>query len=138
MKKSFFPLNILLLIISFGLSSSGCKKDETNNDEYYVKYEVKSSTIYYDGTLNVILNTENYQNKNITIDTRSPWENVIGPVKKGFEANLSVNEIESNYGHLKLYTQISVSKNGSPFAVKQSDNSDIPRTSVQIHYTINY
>ncbi len=127
------------LIIAAGIINSGCNKNnETNKDEYYVKYEVKASTIYYGTTLNVAINAENNQNKNFTIYCRSPWEIVIGPVKKGFVSNLSVIENESNFGHLTLYTQISVSKNSSPFALKQIDGSDIPRTSAQLNYTIDY
>jgi hypothetical protein len=126
------------LIIAVGIIYSGCsKKDETSKDEYYVKYEVNSSTIYI-GKLNVVINAENNQNKSITINSQTPWETVIGPVKKGFESNLSVSEIGSNYGHLTLYTQISVSKNSSPFALKKIDNSDVPRTSAQINYTIDF
>lgn len=130
---------IWILIISIGITTLDCSKgDQASNDEYYVKYEVKSSTIYFGGKLNVVINDENNQNKNISINTRSPWEITIGPVKKGFVAGLSVSEAGNNYGHLKLYAQLYVSKNSSPFAVKQSDNSDVPRTSVQITYTIDY
>ncbi len=126
------------LIITIGIANSGCKKDETNKDDYYVKYEVNSSTIYFGGKLNVVLTGANNQNTAFTIDTRSPWETTIGPVKKGFKANLSVGEMGNNFGHLTLQTQIFVSKNSSPFALKQIDNSNTPRTFVQINYTIDY
>ncbi len=127
------------LIIAIAMINSGCNKNnETNNDEYYVKYEVKSFTIYTGNTLYVSINAEDNQNKNFTTYCNSPWEIVIGPVKKGFVSNLSVNENDSNFGHLTLHTQISVSKNSSPFALKQIDGSDIPRTSAQINYTIDY
>lgn len=126
------------IIIAIGITNSGCKKDEKITDEYYVKYEVNSSTIYLGGTLNVLLTGTNNQNTTFAIDTREPWETIIGPVKKGFKANLSVSEIESNHGHLTLQAQISVSKNSSPFALKQIDDSNTPRTTVQISYTINY
>src|SRR5262249_25955571 len=127
------------LTIVIGIVTAGCsKEDQTNKDEYYIKYEVNSSTIYYGGKLNVVINTENNQNKNITINTSSAWDAIIGLVKKGFKANLNVSEIESNYGHLKLNAQISASKNSSPFALKQIDDSDVPRTSVKINYDIAY
>jgi hypothetical protein len=127
------------LIFAFGIIHWGCSKgDETNSDEYYVKYEVNSSTIYTGGKLDVELNAEDNQNISLQINTRSNWEIVIGPVKKGFKASLKVSEVGNNYGHLKLYTQISVSKNGSPFALKEIDGSDVPRTSVDINYTIDY
>ncbi len=114
------------------------QKNGTNNDEYYVRYEVKSSTIYYGRTLNVILNAEGNQNKNFTINARTPWETVIGPVKKGFVASLTVSEIGDNYGKLTLQTKIYVNKNASPFALKRSDESNTPRTYVQLNYTIDY
>jgi hypothetical protein len=127
------------LIITIGISNIGCSKEsKEDKDEYYIKYEVNSSTIYYGGKLNVTINTENNINTTIAINTRSPWETVIGPVKKGFVATLHVSEVETNYGHLKLYTQISVSKNGSPFALKKIDGSETPRTSVQLNYAIDY
>lgn len=129
---------ILVFILLIIVTNYGCKKDLVNSDEYYIKYEVNSSTIYSGGKLNVVLKDENNQDKNTTINTRSLWENVIGPVKKGFAANLSVSEVGNNNGQLKLYAQISISKNGSPFALKKDDNSDVSRTSVQINYTINY
>ena len=127
------------LIFAIGITNSGCKKDDnTNNDTYYVKYQVNSSSIYIGGTLNVEITGANNQISTFIIKTRSPWETTIGPVNKGFTANLSVSEIETNFGHLTLQAQILVSKNSSAFALQQSDDSNSPRTSVQINYTINY
>lgn len=116
----------------------GCKKTSINIDEYYVKYEVNSSTIYYGGKLEVVLRNDNSQIITDTISTRSPWEMTIGPVNIGFNANIQVNEISNNNGHLTLQSQISVSKNSSAFAVKSSDNSTSPRTSLLLDYAINY
>ena len=124
------------LINIIGISNLGCTKE--NKDEYYIKYEVNSSTIYYGGKLNVTISTENNNNTTIDINTRSPWETVIGPVKKGFTATLQVTKEGSTDSQLKLYTQISVSKNGSPFALKKIDGSDTPRNSAQINYAIDY
>lgn len=114
------------------------KKTSSNIDQYYVKYEVNSSTIYYGGKLEVVLRNDKSQIIKDTISTRSPWEMTIGPVSKGFNANIQVNEISNNNGHLTLQSQISISKNSSAFAVKSSDNSTIPRTSVLLDYTIDY
>lgn len=127
-------------IVTFGILNFGC--DDGNeisvSDEYYVKYEVNSSTIYTGGKLNVTLNTENNTTMTITINTRTQWEAVIGPVQKGFNATLNVSKEGAADSQLQLYTQISVSKNGSPFALKKIDGSDTPRNSVQINYTIDY
>ena len=139
LKNQWYRFGLLLgFIFAIITINSGCKKDETNSDDYYVKYEVNSSTIYFGGKLKVVLTGANNQSATFTILARSPWETTIGPVKKGFKANLAVNEIEPNYGHLKLQSQISISKNSSPFALKQIDDSNTPRTSVQINYTIDY
>jgi hypothetical protein len=123
------------LILTLGVINYGC--DENDIDEYYVKYVVNSSTIYL-GKLNVTINTENNTKTTITIDTRTQWETVIGPVKKGFNATLEVNAASETYNHLRLYTELHVSKNGSPFALKKIDGSDTPRDSVSIGYKIDY
>ena len=137
--RKFRHIGLIFGFIIMALFNPGCKKDDkANNDEYYVKYEVFSSTIYSGGKLNVVINTENNKINTVAVDTRSPWEAVIGPVNKGFLATLAVSEIGTNYGQLKLSGRISVSKNSSPFAVKQMDGSDVPRTSVQIQYSLDY
>lgn len=104
----FNPL-VLVLAIVFIIASIfifGCSKNNSNKDEYYVKYQANSSTIYLGGKLNVILKRESNQNQTFTIDTRSPWETVIGPVKKGFIANINVSEAGNNFGHLTLQAKI--------------------------------
>lgn len=123
----------ILLITT--LVGSGCNKED-NSDEYYIKYEVSSTTIYYGGKLNVTITNETNSNSLLIIDTRTPWEAVIGPVKKGFNANLNVEGPGDS--HLKLYTQISASKNNGPFALKKVDGSDDPRNSCQLSYTIDF
>ena len=136
---------IVGFIFIFGFINSGCdncdvcdNKDEILIDEYYVKYEVSSSTIYYGGKLNVTINTEKDNVLDITINTRTQWETVIGPVQKGFDSMLKVIKEGSEDSRLQLYTQISVSKNGDPFALKKIDGCDTPRNSVQINYKIDY
>lgn len=64
-KISWWHLSLINgFIITIAISNFSCsKKGNTNNDQYYVKYEVNSSTIYYGGTLNVVLKTEDNQNK---------------------------------------------------------------------------
>jgi len=126
---------IWVFMFTLGVVNWGCSKDDI---EYYVKYEVNSSTIYTGGKLDVELTSENDQDITMQIPTRASWETIIGPVKKGFKASLKASEAGTNYGHLKLYTQISVSKNDSPFALKEIDGSDEPRTTVEINYTIDY
>lgn len=137
---------ILGMIFTVGVAIIGCEnttgnekenKNE-NTDEYYVKYEVNSSTIYYGGKLDVTINTETNEATTITIDQRKLWETVIGPVPKGFQAALKVVATGETHDKLKLSAKINVSKNDSPFALKKSDSSDTPRDSVELNYTIDY
>jgi hypothetical protein len=131
--------NIFLLMLSFSVFTIACKKESSNTtaSEYYVKYEVNSTTIYIGGKLNLSVTDENNGQRAITIVTKSPYEVTIGPVKKGFNANLSVSKDGSPDNQLKLYTQISVSKDGGPFALKAINGSDSPRNSAQVGYTID-
>ncbi|HPE58678.1 MAG TPA: hypothetical protein PK904_19890 [Bacteroidales bacterium] len=131
--QRIFIFTVMGTIAFLGILFNGCNKEEDNN-EYYVKYEVNSSTIYYGGKLNVTVNTETNSNTTYTVNTRSPWETVVGPVRKGFHATLNVESPGDSY--IKLYTQISVSINGDPFVLKKLDGSDEPRNSVYIDYTI--
>jgi hypothetical protein len=128
---------MLLLVLTIGILNFGCYKD-SNDDEYYIKYEVGSSTIYSLGKLDVILSNEKNLNTTLSINTKSKWEAVVGPVKKGFKANIEVSEAGNNHGKLTLSTQISVSKNNGPFALKAIDDSDDPRTNVQLGYAIDF
>jgi hypothetical protein len=130
-------------ILAIGIINFGCEKkcdidDSEEYAEYYVKYEVSSTTIYYGGKLDVILNSEKNQETAYIINQRQTWEAIIGPVQKGFVATLKVNATGNTYNQLRLYTNIYVSKNGSPFALKNSDGSDIRRDEVQLNYTIDY
>ncbi len=131
-----------VMIITLGLINTSCENNkegtEVDPDEYYVKYEVNSSTIYSGGKLEVTINSEANLPLVLTIDQRVLWEVIIGPVEKGFVASMNVNAIDETNDQLKLYTTIHVSKNNSPFALKKTDGSDTPRDQVNITYTINY
>jgi len=140
----------LILILGFIVTASvtiiGCENttgnekenNSENTDEYYVKYEVNSETIYYGGKLDVTINTESNEAKTITIDQRKLWETTIGPVPKGFQATLEAVATGQTHDKLKLSAKINVSKNDSPFALKKSDTSDEPRDTIELNYTIDY
>jgi len=91
MKRCSFFSFLFLLAICF----SACDKGNTEQnvaDEYYVKYEMNSSSLpYTGGTQSITINAENNKEMNFVINTGTPWETVIGPVKKGFNAQLMLS-----------------------------------------------
>jgi len=128
-----------LFFMAICFSSCNNENAEQNSaDEYYVKYEIKSSTSpYIGGTMDVAISAENNKEMTFVINSSTTWETIIGPVNKGFNARLSVTSASNYFGYLKINAQISVSKIGSPFALKKNDEK-IGATSVQINYTIDY
>ena len=58
-------------VLAFGIINCGC--DKKDSDEYYVKYIINSSTIYFGGKLNVTINTENTDNMAIVKIGRASW-----------------------------------------------------------------
>ena len=133
---SLFSFLFMLAICFSSCDNESAKQNAT--DEYYVKYEMNNSTSpYVGGTVNTTINAENDKEMTFVINTASAWETVIGPVKKGFKAQLSVKSSSNYYGYLKLNVKISVSKNDSPFALKKNDEKT-GDTSIQINYTIDY
>ncbi len=131
-------LLIFALIINFGLFNYGCQKSEeliepTVIDEYYVKYKV-----YGTGNIKRILQTtiktENNGSLTYNIETSKEWETIIGPVGKGFNATL---EVTSEYDVI-LNTSIYVSKNNSPFAIKQYNETETVVKYIKTSYTIDY
>ncbi|MCP2042071.1 hypothetical protein [Pontibacter sp. HSC-36F09] len=144
MQKTIYTF---LTILFISLSLFSCEKEEinskTDSDKYYVKYVVESSTGYPQGLLNFVITTGNQQSKNYVIAARSPWEHIIGPVNKEFNSTIFVTKggpSNTRYWDtiLKLQVQIFVSKNGSPYVLKKSNNSVILRDSVQLDFTIDY
>jgi len=136
---------ILGFVVTIGFTITGCentsgseKENKNNTDEYYVKYDLKSDTIYIGLKLDVTINTETNEAKTFTIDQGQTWETVIGPVQKGFQAELIAAAAGETHDKLKLYAKIHVSKNDGPFALKKGDGSDTPRDSVELNYTIDY
>ena len=110
------------------------------DDEYYIKYAVKSNSLpYYGVKLNTSITNESNQIIQSVINT-GDWETTIGPVKSGFLADLSVVKKGWNGGtenHLKIALSISVSKNGSPFAQKKlDDNNGNARATASIQYSV--
>jgi len=127
---------ILVLIVTMGILNFGCQCDcEEASDQYYVKYEI-NCTHLVGGHANaeIIISAEN-KDLTFNIEELTSWETIIGPVQKEFDATLKVTVSNAT---VLLYTNIYVSKNDSPFALKASDGSAEPISAVQLSYTIDY
>lgn len=100
------------LLISLVLLS--CKKEEktpVSNDEYYVKYSIKGNGTY--SYFNVFSVHSDQGVKSFSGYQYRSWTQTYGPVKKGFNASMTVSS--SN-----VTAEIYVSKNNGPFALKAS------------------
>ncbi len=124
-----------ILIVSCGMIAglSSCLEDDdfptlnnsnkpnTEQSYYYVKYEAYVNFYQYDVSVNTDKGGKRYR------DVRGNWSGIYGPVSKGFYAKISTST--SGYGTAK--TQISVSKNDGPFAIKATGG-------MGASYTINF
>ena len=140
--RKMWCINLIKLSIVFviGISIFGCSNDTDPiiEDEYYVKYEVKSSTIYIGGKLNVTINTETNETVTIEVNQRESWEAIVGPVTKGFESSMYVAAKGETHNQLKLFANIYVNKNDGPFALKEFDDRSFQRNSLDLSYRINF
>lgn len=130
-----------ILHLLIGLLFYGCDRDNIfDNDEYYVKYSLTSTTIYYGGKLDVNINTGT-GSQLLNVSQRTNWETTIGPVKKGFNSSLNIKKQDwdgkATENHLTLTAKIELSKNGSPFYMVKIDDSSTPRATCEIKYVIN-
>ena len=138
--KSWRTTLILGLTLLAGLFTISCEKGDVGitADEYYVKYEINSTTIYSGGKIDLTITTEKNIDLTLVINQQALHETIIGPVEKGFNASMNAIAQGNTNDRLNLYATIYVSKNGSPFALKEHDGTDVPRDSVQLTYTIDY
>jgi len=133
----------LFILLLFGTSvligcdnSASSVEIEEDLDEYYVRYEVKSSSIYHGGTLDVTVNDDQGKPASFTINSRQDWEIIFGPVETGFEATLSVAAAGDSQSNLTIKTSIHVSKNNSPFALKVHNVSHEAWKGIYIRFKI--
>ncbi|MBQ1836032.1 MAG: hypothetical protein II569_02150 [Paludibacteraceae bacterium] len=116
MKKVLMFMTFVLVLL--GVAS--CSDDKDNAGEYYVKYKWHYTQAVYGGGSGVITRaTVTYvdaDGKKVKVEKVSNgWEVTVGPVKKGFEASLLVEEAS---GYVIHESTIEVSRNGEPFALK--------------------
>lgn len=142
-------IKLVIVLFILGIINFGCNKENENTnvatEEYYVKYIVNSSTAYVQGGQSIYrtakITSENNSNQSFTFN-KSTWETIIGPVKKGFNASLNASYNDTAFGgpsRTYINSEIHVSKNNGPFALKASDISTKERFSAStIKYFINY
>lgn len=121
---------IFLFLISLPLCLLSCSKEDDNiggeepmQDEYYVQYKNKST--YFGQPKDF-----SYVDADNSIKTAEN-EIAIGPVRKGFVSKMYV----SSYSSGRTLT-ISVSKNGSPWLVKETKKLNADNYSIT--YTIDF
>ena len=135
-KKLIWGLFVALVIVNFGCSSDDNDDAVNESDDYYVKYIVKSSTIY---SLSRIARIKSENNSNIDFTFKnSQWEMTVGPVKKKFAASLVASyDTSQTLARTYIDVEIHVSKNNEPFALKSINSSTDVRMSASTSYTLN-
>ena len=126
------------MFIILGIILSGCEKESTveNNDEYYVKYNVNSHTIY-SVSRTARIKSENNSNIDFTFNN-SQWEMTVGPVQQGFRSSINARyDTSQTLAQTYIDVEIHVSKNNGPFALKANNNSTDVRMSASTSYTLN-
>lgn len=128
------------MLIILGVILSGCEGGITpveNNDEYYVKYIVKSRSIY-SVSITARIKSENSSNIEFTI-SKGDWEMTVGPVQRKFVASLEASyNTSQTLAQTYIDVEIHVSKNNGPFALKSNNNSTDVRMSASTSYTVDY
>jgi len=121
-----------------------CTKD--SQDQYYVKYIIESTSSNLNQKnykLITTINDEFGKAKEVKHNTGGKWELTIGPVKKGFNSQLSTKSVLEDItnplmpANAKMNLKIEVSVNNGPFSSKKMDISDEWRKNAEILHTIN-
>ena len=135
--RSFY---LMLIVVSF----ISCKKNETDNAQYYVKYVVKGGAAYplvasSTSGLKVKLNNDKNVTEEYVRGNSGSHEFAVGPLVKGFTASVTAlrfpNLATSNL-YIKPQLQIFVSLNNGPYVLKSEDMGNATRDSATISYKI--
>ena len=122
----------MLLLTTF-ISFTSCNKDNHDSD-YYIRYEARINKPA-DGTFQVVFRMPDGQDKTLRLNDCDHFSTVVGPVKYGFTAKIYTNCLGADFKG--AYTNISVSKDNSPFALQIFNGGDNYLESWS-EYTINY
>jgi len=135
MKKTILLAVVITSLLVSCSDTDGIEVDIVE-DEYYVKYIIKSQTIYSTSKIAEI-KMENNSIEEFTFNNGN-WEMTIGPVKKGFNASCDArHDTSQNLARTYIDVEIHASKNNDPFALKANDNSTDVRMSASASYTVN-
>ncbi|WP_418894712.1 hypothetical protein [Limibacterium fermenti] len=124
--KTLMIISVLIIFIFSSCNKEEIKIDDNNetamNDNYYVKYVISSSYPRIFSNWSVTTPQGNYTKNNY--QTRH-WEETYGPVKKGFNCKV---QVENGEPTVAIY----VAKNQEPFALKTT------RTGQSASYIIDF
>ena len=132
---------ILLMWMSSAFMFSCSKSDDTkpedtnpNNDEtkdfYYIRYNASVSTNHIPTTY-ITVNTDFGINE---FEVCKTFEEVFGPVSKGFTAKIDV--VSKYAGWSETTASIHVSKNNGPFALKA--HKSVNGSTIDLSYKIDF
>lgn len=133
MYKFYISLFCILLSTVLGSCEDSTKNEpdnETQEAEYYVKYEASVTTVYISNsivyTVNTDKGTKNFKNGN-------SFSQTFGPFRKGF--NASVTADASNLYQAACNVKIYVCRGSEPFALKAYQSGG---KKVSASYTIDF
>ncbi|NNF35539.1 MAG: hypothetical protein HKN68_15645 [Saprospiraceae bacterium] len=130
-------LALVTLLLLFGCSDSNDTENEP--DFYRVKYIVDSSTIHSGGQIDVTIDDPTFWEEELVfnIEYNERLEVTVGTYYRGDSPNLRAVAITDTFNQLYLVAEIYVAKNSrGPFVLKEINESDEPRDSVSLSYTI--
>lgn len=141
MNKLYYVVTLLVAVVSV-MCCCACSSSDSHDeslpevkaqDEYYVRYEVTCISDHPKSVKKLNVTTE--RGNMITYMTEgstSKWQAIFGPLPKGYHVGISCDS-EDSEDNSQFDARIEVSKNGSPFVLKQEDHGH----SLILSYVVN-
>lgn len=132
MKTVLSKLHFIPILIALTTLTATCLSCSDDNDEdtYYVKYEVDVVAASPTATNIVAVTNDQNASSYVSLYGATRRKIVYGPVQEGFVANITATDLTEAEKHS---FRISVSKNGSPFALKAEGDTRY----MNLQYTID-
>lgn len=138
-------LMFLLMIVSATCMLLSCSKDDDNDNvennsvedtRYYVKYEVKITSLHTGVYRTFTFNTESGEQvlKTTNSSKSTTWEGTYGPVKKGFLTKFTCR-IDGSEIDNTCQARIYVSREKEPFVIKAESSGT---NKISISYQIDF